>query len=68
MADAEAAIPLGTVAQDARYVGQRLGIVDDGRCAMHAVFGGKRRLAARKREPALDARDDRGFLAADIQA
>ena len=47
---------------------ERLGVVHDGRRAMHALLGRKGRLAAREGEAALDARDHRRFLAADVEA
>ena len=47
---------------------QGLGVVDDGRRAVHALLGREGRLAARERESRPHAGDHRRLLAADVEA
>ena len=68
LAEAQAAIPVRAMAQDARHMRERLGVVHDGRRAVHALLGRKGRLAAREGKAALDGGDHRRFLAADVEA
>src|SRR5690606_20889936 len=60
--------PAGAAAQDGRRHRDRLDIVDRGRAAIEAHIGRERRLQARLTLLALEALEQRRFLAADIGA
>jgi hypothetical protein len=68
LAEAEAAVPRGTVAQDRRHAAQRLDVVDHRRQVLVAVRDRVGRLVARERVLALEALEQRGLLAADVGA
>src|SRR6185312_159894 len=65
--DAEIEEPLAAIADDPRHRGERLGVVDRGRLAVHAIARGERRLEARHALLALERLEQRRFLAADVR-
>src|SRR6266702_5835770 len=65
---ADAGEPGRTTAQDVRSNGNGLDVVDGGRAAVQADIGRERRLQPRLALLALEAFEQRGFLAADIGA
>src|SRR5262249_24899297 len=60
--------PLDAAVDDVDDVGQRLGVVDDGRLAEGALDGGEGRLDTRPGAFAFQALDQAGLLAADVGA
>jgi hypothetical protein len=59
------AIPGAAVAEDGRNVGEGLDVVDQGRAAPEAGFGGERRPGRGWPRLAFDGGEEGGFLAAD---
>ena len=65
---AQRGVRLGAHLEDERHRGQRLDVVDERRRGVEARDGGKRRLRARLPSLALERREERGLLAADVGA
>src|SRR5581483_4100632 len=61
-------VPVAAVAHDGRDVGERLDVVDEGWLAPEPVRRGVGWAGARRPATALDRRDQRGLLAADVGA